>query len=357
MTQNRTSNSQALERANNTIRDTIKTFFSRDARTVPGNAIQQVSYQRPRMDKFLPFGFFLDLSTKTVEFVIDEDNRFIRDRDYLDRVDSVRSFYQDRSPTILTRVQDTLSDFLYDVEGKLVVNGDDEISKLFGFESNRNRKLTFYKDREKHRRYKEFIQNNFIRSSTKLKWFQDEAEYANYMMVYIASSPLWDSNEFSDYRHEFNMASKFVGLIRDFCQLDHMKEKVKTWEKSPVIDSYTNREQKKRIEEVKKSINDTYDIRLKYLFVVEQVFFKFKDMEAQWENFEDIKNFEADLSVMEDRLMDLTARKEALVFELQELGVAGQAFDTVNDNIRGTLDGLSALDSPMRDDEIKMIDL
>lgn len=341
---------QALSRANSTMKNVIQGFFSGQKDTSE-QAMIPTSFARPQMDKFLPFAYFLDLSSKTVEFVIDETIPDIRNESY-----RARTGYSS-SPLFDKSIHDILDQQTREWNNRLIINGNDNIAKLFGFESNLKRKLSVFKNRDQQKAYKNFVQTNFIQSSTHMNWYQDEAEYANYMMVYIAGSDVWESEEFAAYQQEFNMSTKLLPLIRDFCQLEHMQAKITSWQSNTVIDRYTSKDQSQRIKEVKDNIQQTYKSRLQYLFILEQVFFKFKDMEEQWKNFGEIANLENDLSIMEDRVMDMEARQEALVYELQELVIQGQAFDSVTHSISSSLDDmLLELDSPLSEDEIRRLE-
>lgn len=313
----------------------------------PGKDLaRQPAIKNLRYDKALPFAFFLDLETRTVDFVIDQV--LIRDLGMDNRGADIFNGNQQRV------IHERLKDQIHAFEDKMIVNDDDSLAQLFGFDSERKRKTARFskEDRFKQKKFKNFITANELKPSNTLRFFQKEAEYANYMMTYVANSKAWDHKDINLHPSEFDIVSKLLSIIRDFCQLDLMKSKVDDWDNNHLVQKKSNREQKERIKGIRESVEQSYKLRYAALVVLQDAFDKFLSMEEELNNVADLMDFEHDLSMLEDRSLDMEAQKEALVNSVQEAYLSGQAFESIALSVNSTVEDLLELETNVSSDNV-----
>ena len=226
-------------------------------------------------------------------------------------------------------------------EGQMIVNDDDSIAKVFGFENESKRKRSIWTsdDRKNQRRLKEFISSNKLRPSHEMSFYRRQAEYANYMMNYVSTSEIWENKDINLQYDEFDIVPKLLSLIRDFCQMDMILSKVDEWRRNPLITNKLS-----RISAVEKSVKESYKIRYASLVILQDAFDKFVLMERELLNVSELMDFEYNLQVLEERTLDLQARKESLVKDMQEVYMSGQAFEAIASSVNTTLDNLLELE-------------
>lgn len=325
--------------------DTLKGAINSLIKSVRKNPekglVKEKSIKDLRLDKKVPFIFFLDLETRTVDFVIDQI--LVKETRYGEYSSLPYGRYDN--------LHNDLIEQLHMYESSMIVNDDDSLAKLFGFRDDKQRKLAIFKkeDRKNQKRLREFISLNELKPSYSLNFFKAEAEFANYMMTYVTSSPIWKNEDINLQYGDFDIVPKLMSIIRDFCQLDLMKSKVKDWDENPLIKNKSNSDQKERIESIRASVEQSYRLRYASLVVLQDAFDKFVHMEEELQNVVDLMDFEYDLQTLEDRTMDLQAQKDTLIRDVQEVYLSGQAFESIAQSVNATIDDILELETSIKE--------
>lgn len=251
------------------------------------------------------------------------------------------------------RFNKVLSSFIPSESTGIAVNTSEALSRAFGFKGHRDyimRSITF-SDPKRVKQYREFHQN-VISSSTELKHYRSEAEYANAMLQHITKSPVWDDPDFASKRREFNLEPRLAQCIQDFCHLGGMRDRLSTW-KTDDYQRDIGKNTRARIDALLEQNTQEWKYRVLYLKSLETIFEEFLKLEKQFQRNADFLSMEEELSNFEGHMTDLESMRDQMLADVQELSYVGMNIQAsriaLNSSLEEMLDALestSATKSP-----------
>lgn len=236
---------------------------------------------------------------------------------------------------------------------KIIIHTANSMSQAFGFKNNLDRlsKVFSFSERAQLKAYKKFDKDNVLMPSYTLKKYRSHAEYANMMFYDLVTADIWtmDKEETGLSKEDVDIEPQLVEAIYDFCKLDHIYRETSEWLEDNTMNKYLNREQEKKLRDIRDKNKEEAVYRIGYLKSLDLVFQEFNAFAKQFRTNKKVLNLESSLSSLSSLSVEMESDRENIVQKVLDLSVHGQALTAqtmaLNSSLEEVLNSVNAIEA------------
>ena len=184
-----------------------------------------------------------------------------------------------------------------------------------------------------------------------LKKYRSHAEYANMMFYDLVTADIWtmDKEETGLSKEDVDIEPQLVEAIYDFCKLNHIYRETSEWLEDNTMNKYLNREQEKKLRDIRDKNKEEAVYRIGYLKSLDLVFQEFNAFAKQFRTNKKVLNLESSLSSLSSLSVEMESDRENIVRKVLDLSVHGQALTAqtmaLNSSLEEVLNSVNAIEA------------